>query len=111
MSLQISSSLQGATARLVLSGELDGNSAPELRKVVEDAMMAVPEQLVLEVEQLTYMASAGLRILIFAMQKQPKMKIYLVKPQQPIVETLKKSGFYDAVYVTEKEFETGAKAS
>jgi anti-anti-sigma factor len=111
MPLEIGSSVEGRIARLALSGELDGNSAPAVRQAVETALASAPEFLVLQVEQLTFMASAGLRILIFAKQKQPSVKIYLVKPQQPIVETLKKSGFYDAVYVTETEFGAEAKAS
>ncbi len=49
------------------------------------------------------MASAGLRILIFAKQKQPGLRIYLVKPQPAIVDTLHKTGFYDGVYVTDAE--------
>jgi anti-anti-sigma regulatory factor len=49
------------------------------------------------------MASAGLRILIFAKQKQPNLKIYLVKPQPAIVDTLRKTGFYDGVYITDNE--------
>jgi anti-anti-sigma factor len=59
--------------------------------------------LILQVEHLTFMASAGLRILIFAKQKQPNLKIYLVKPNAAIVETLHKTGFFDGVYVTETE--------
>jgi hypothetical protein len=49
------------------------------------------------------MASAGLRILIFAKQKQPTLRIYVVKPQPAIVDTLRKTGFYDGVYVVDVE--------
>jgi hypothetical protein len=55
------------------------------------------------------MSSAGLRVLIFAKQKSPNLTIYMVKPQAPIVDTLKKTGFYDGVYVTDTEPESGAK--
>jgi anti-anti-sigma regulatory factor len=49
------------------------------------------------------MASAGLRILIFAKQKQSDLKIYLLKPQETVVDTLKKTGFYQSVYVVDRD--------
>jgi len=103
MPLQMSSSTEGKTARLSLSGELDGASAPLVRDVVENVLQGRPERLVLAVEKLTFMASAGLRILIFAKQKQPELKIYLVKPQETVVDTLKKTGFYQSVYVVDRD--------
>jgi anti-anti-sigma factor len=110
MPLEIVSSVQEKTARLALSGELDSNSAPAVRAAVESVLAGSPESLVLQVEKLTFMASAGLRILIFAKQKQPSLKIYLVRPQEVVVETLKKTGFYDAVYVTNTEVVPQVKA-
>jgi len=104
MPLQMSSSVHGGTARLVLAGELDGSSAPAVRQMVDTLLTDSPSKLVLEVDRLNFMASAGLRILIFAKQKQPNLKIYMVKPQPVIVDTLKKTGFYQGVYVLDEEF-------
>jgi|SRR5580704_7710581 anti-anti-sigma factor len=103
MALDIQSSVDAHTARIALAGELDGSSAPALREVVDRVLGGKPAQLVLQVENLSFMASAGLRILIFAKQKQPGLRIYLVKPQPAIVDTLHKTGFYDGVYVTDAE--------
>jgi anti-anti-sigma factor len=105
MPLQMSSSVEGKTARLNLGGELDGASAISVRDAVEYVLQGRPERLVLAVEKLTFMASAGLRILLFAKQKQPDLKIYIVKPQEVIVDTLKKTGFYQSVYVVDREEE------
>jgi anti-anti-sigma factor len=80
MALDIQSTVNANTARIALSGELDGSTAPKLRETVDKILAGKPAQLVLQVEKLTFMASAGLRILIFAKQKQPNLKIYLVKP-------------------------------
>jgi len=110
MALEIVSAVAGSTARIELSGELDGTSAPKLRQAVDEVLGSKPEQLILQVENLTFMASAGLRILIFAKQKQPGVKIYLVKPQEAIIDTLRKTGFYDGVYVTETEPERSEQA-
>ncbi len=99
MPLTMHSSLEGQVATLTLDGELDGNSAPAVRSAVEDLISANPSRLILAVERLTFLSSAGLRILIFAKQRHPALQIYLLKPRDVIVDTLKNTGFYDSVYV------------
>jgi|SRR3954464_4969179 anti-anti-sigma factor len=103
MPIELKSYSRGNSGCVVLAGELDATAAPEVRVVVERVLATKPGKLVLYVEELTFMASAGLRILIFAKQKQPDVKIYLIKPQPPIVDTLKKTGFYESVYILETE--------
>ena len=103
MALNIESAVNANSARIALSGELDASTAPRLRETVDKILSGKPAQLVLQVEKLTFMASAGLRILIFAKQKQPNLKIYLVRPQPAVVDTLHKTGFYDGVYVVDAE--------
>ena|SRR3982751_5196333 len=107
MPLTMNSSTQGNTARLILVGEVDGTTAPNFRTEVDKLLTSATRMLVLDVEHLTFMSSAGLRVLIFAKQKQPALNIYVLKPQPPIIDTLRKTGFYDGVYVTETEPETG----
>lgn len=110
MPLTVTSSVQGSTARLQLVGEVDSSSASAVRESVDKLLSGSPSPrtLILQVEQLTFMSSAGLRVLIFAKQKQPGLSIYVVKPQPPIIDTLRKTGFYDAVYVTETDPDAGA---
>jgi anti-anti-sigma factor len=108
MPLTMDSSSQGNTARLKLTGEVDGTTSSNMRAEVDRLLTSAPTILVLDVEQLTFMSSAGLRVLIFAKQKQPTLNIYVLKPQPPIVDTLRKTGFYDAVYVTDTEPDTGS---
>lgn len=108
MALKMNPSVEGSTARLELMGEVDGSSAPAVREAVDKLLSSSPQTLILQVEQLTFMSSAGLRVLIFAKQKLPTLKIYVVKPQPPIIDTLRKTGFYDGVYVTETEPDAGA---
>jgi stage II sporulation protein AA (anti-sigma F factor antagonist) len=110
MPLTMHSSTEGNTARLRLAGEVDGTTAPQMRAEVDKLLSSSPKNLVLEVDELTFMSSAGLRVLIFAKQKQPGLTIYVVRPQPPIVDTLRKTGFYDGVYVTETEPDTGLAA-
>jgi len=108
MPLQMSSSVEGKTARLELAGELDGASAPSVRDAVDKVLQSRPERLVLAVEKLTFMASAGLRVLIFAKQKQSDLKIYIVKPQETVLDTLQKTGFYQSVYIVDNDTEIKA---
>jgi anti-anti-sigma factor len=103
MALDIKSTVDANTARIALSGVLDGSTASRLRETVDKVLTGKPAQLILQVEQLSFMASAGLRIIIFAKQKQPNLKIYLVKPQPTIMDTLHKTGFFDEVYITDVE--------
>ena len=103
MPLDIKSSVEGTTARLTLAGQLDGASAPAVRAKVEELLAQKLDRLVLLLDDLSFMASAGLRIIIFAKQRQPQMRIYVIRPQEPIVETLRKTGFHDAVYIQDSE--------
>src|ERR671939_474991 len=99
MPLEMDSSTDGKTARLNLAGQLDGASAFSVRDAVDKLLESRPERLVLLVEKLTFIASAGLRILIFAKQKQPNLKILIIKPQPAIIDTLQKTGFHQSVYI------------
>jgi anti-anti-sigma factor len=103
MPLGMKSYTKGTVACLDLVGELDAAGAADVRDALEQLLAARPLRLMLYVERLTFMASAGLRLLIFAKQKQPEVQIYLYRPQPPIVETLKKTGFYESVYILEQE--------
>jgi anti-anti-sigma factor len=86
---------QGADEAIIkLSGELDAAAAPKLREVVEK-LAARPQRLVLMVQDLEFMASAGLRVLIFARQKMGSgVSLYVIGSRPPVLNTLKMSGFH-----------------
>jgi anti-anti-sigma factor len=100
MPFSISSQLKNDVAKFTLSGELDASSAGNFRTEIEKVAGQKPKRLVLLVKDLTFMASAGLRVLIFAKQKLgPDVPIYIISPQEPILDTLEKTGFLQSVYV------------
>lgn len=102
MALDISGGVENGTATLTLAGELDAGSAPLFKKEVEAVAAAAPKQLVLQVSELSFMASAGLRVLIFAKQKLGTgVDIYVVKPQPAVVDTLEKTGFHHSVFIVD----------
>lgn len=91
------------TAKITLSGELDANSAPLFKTEVDKAAALNPQRLILVMQDLEYMASAGLRVLIFAKQKMgANSDIYIVSPQEMVLETLTKTGFSQSVFIREE---------
>jgi anti-anti-sigma factor len=87
-------------AKIKLSGELDASSAPSFKTAVEKAAAENPKRLVLLMEELDYMASAGLRVLIFAKQKMgADADIYIVAPQEMVLDTIQKTGYDQSVIV------------
>ena len=61
--------VENRIAKITLNGELDAASAGGFRDRIAEAAGQNPRALVLMMENLDYMASAGLRTLIFAKQK------------------------------------------
>jgi anti-anti-sigma factor len=89
-----------AIATIALSGELDAASASVFKHEVEQAASLGVKKLVLAMQDLEYMASAGLRVLIFAKQKMGAgVDIYLLNPQESVRETIEKTGFHHSVII------------
>jgi anti-anti-sigma factor len=87
-------------ARITLSGSLDASSASKFKEIIEQAAVQSPSRLVLLMENLDFLASAGLRVLIFAKQKMgASVDIYVVGSQGPVLGTLEMSGFHHSVYI------------
>jgi anti-anti-sigma factor len=95
--------IEGNTATITLAGELDGASAGAFKTEVENAAKSGVKRLVLMMEELEYMASAGLRVLIFAKQKMgADADIYVVAPQEMVLDTLEKTGFSQGVIIQDQ---------
>lgn len=90
----------GSTAKITLTGSLDAASAPRFKEIVEQAAQQKPTRLVLLMNDLVFLASAGLRVLIFAKQKMGTgVDIYVVGSQGPVLGTLEMSGFHHSVFI------------
>ena len=95
--------IENNIAKITLSGELDASSADVFRTEVEKAAEHTPRAVALMMEDLDYMASAGIRVLIFAKQKMGTgIHMYAVAPQPQIVETLEMTGLTYSIEVMEK---------
>lgn len=99
---------KNTTAVITLIGELDASTAPLFKAEVEKAAAEKAKTLVLMMQDLDYMASAGLRVLIYTKQKMGvDTDIYVVSPQEMVLETLEKTGFIQSVIVVNDAAEIG----
>lgn len=93
----------GGIAKITLSGELDASVAQDFRDKVDLAAGKGAKRLVLIMNDLEFMASAGLRSLIFAKQKMGAgVDIFVIGAQAPIVDTLTMTGFQHSVIMLDE---------
>jgi anti-anti-sigma factor len=103
MALQASTVIKGDAAEITLAGELDAASAPALQRELETAAAAKPKHLVLRMRDLSYMASAGVRMLIFARQKMGAgVTVHVVAPQEPVLDTIRRTGLHTSVSIQDE---------
>lgn len=98
MAFQVNLEITNGIAKFALAGELDASTAVQFKEVIEKAAAENPRRLALLMNDLEFMASAGLRVLIFAKQKMgPAVDIYVVGAQEAVKDTLQKTGFHHSV--------------
>lgn len=101
MTFDLHSRFTADGAEIVLTGELDAAVAGRFREEVERAADRSIARLVLQMKDLTYMASAGLRVLIFARQKMNAVDIFIVGAQEAVRDTIEMSGFQYSVFMVD----------
>jgi len=97
--MEINKNLEGSKLVIGLVGRLDTTTAPELEAELKASLGGV-EELVLDLVNLDYISSAGLRVLLAAqktMNAQGNMKITNVKPE--IMEVFEITGFSDILTI------------
>ena len=97
--LNINKTLEESKLTVALEGRLDTTTSPELEKSLSDSLPGVTE-LVMDLEKLEYISSAGLRVLLSAqkiMMKQGKMIVKNVNAT--IMEILEVTGFVDILTI------------
>jgi anti-anti-sigma factor len=87
-------------AKIALSGELDASTAPIFQEEIKKAT-SVPElkHLVFLMADLDFMASAGLRVLIFNKSIRSNVDIYVISPQETVLQILQKTGYDQGVII------------
>lgn len=106
MSFTVTTEVFENYTKLTLAGSLDSSTASQLQAEVQKIIPLQPKKLVMDVEKLDFMASAGLRIIIFAKQKiGATAQLILVKPQEQLQETLKMTGLIHSVSIVDQYVE------
>lgn len=89
-------------AIVTLVGDLDSSTASQFNEAVQKIIPLGLNEFVMDVEKLDFMASAGLRVIIFAKQKLgPTAKLIMVKPQEQLLETLRMTGLLFSVTIVD----------
>lgn len=97
--LKIEKKANGSELTIALAWRLDTITAPELDAVIRQSLDNVTE-LNFDMQDLEYISSAGLRVLLSAqkiMDKQGKMKVTHVSG--PVMEVFNVSGFSDILTI------------
>lgn len=97
--MTITMNRQGTELTVALEGRLDTLTSPDLEEQLEPALKDV-EKLIFDFEKLTYISSAGLRVLLTALQvmeDQGEMKVRNVCPE--IMDVLQVTGLIDDINV------------
>ena len=84
---------------VAVSGKVDTITAVEFEKAIEDHLDGVTE-LILDLKEMTYTSSAGLRVILKAqkaMNKQGTMKVVNVRPD--VMDIFEITGFTDILTI------------
>ena len=97
--MEITKTINEKTLNIALEGRLDTTTAPQLENELKESLDGI-EELVIDLQDLVYISSAGLRVLLFAqkaMNAQGKMVIRNVNEE--IMEVFDITGFSDILTI------------
>jgi anti-anti-sigma factor len=85
-------------AKITLAGELDGSVTDIFRMEVQKAADHEAKRLVLIMDDLEFISSAGLRVLVFAKQKMgPSVDLFMVGAQEQVMSVIEQVGLHRSV--------------
>lgn len=97
--MKITKSKEETVLTLALDGRLDTNTAPDLETELKASLDGV-ETLIMDMDMLAYLSSAGLRVILAAqkqMNKQGKMIVRNVNDM--VMEVFEVTGFIDILTI------------
>lgn len=97
--MNIQKTLSGTTLMVALEGRLDTTTAPKLEEELRSSVDGIT-RLVFDVEELEYISSAGLRVLL-AMQKlmNQQGEMVLQNVNEAVMEVFEVTGFSDILRI------------
>jgi|GEM_PF-4417646 anti-anti-sigma factor len=98
MSLTIESISHPSHHLINLSGEVDTKTATSLMDALAELELAALLELRIDMADVAFLSSAGLRALLFAKQKMPyESRLVVIGANTAIVEVITKTGLTEAV--------------
>ena len=95
--MKIESNLNDGVLTVSLAGRLDTTTAPALGSFLTEHYDGI-HMLIMDCEQLSYLSSAGLRVLLMA-QKKMKGDMKLTKVCELVMEVFEMTGFADILQI------------
>ena len=92
--LTIKEERNGSQLKLILEGRLDTKTAPELEEKVKTCLEGV-DSLIIDMKDLEYVSSAGLRIILFTKKQMKNKEMVLENVNEGIMEVFEMTGFAD----------------
>ena len=97
--LEINKTIEGGKAVFRPEGEINTNTAPEFEKEL-DAVLSDVTELVIDFEKVTYVSSAGLRVVIAAYTElNGKAEMKLINMNESVRDVFELTGFADYVKI------------
>ena len=97
--LDIKKTIENGKAYFMLSGRLDTNTAPDLEKEIKASTDGVTD-LKLDMQNLDYISSAGLRVLLAAQKLMNKQGVMTVlNANETVMEIFEVTGFADILTI------------
>ena len=97
--MEIIKNVSGETLTIEVKGRLNTDTAPQLEAAINE-IGAETKRLVLDLAELEYVSSAGLRTLLIAQKKMNKQGVMLVKNvNENVMSVLTMTGFSDILVI------------
>jgi len=95
MKMQITDRLENQTRIVTIAGNVDALTAGEVTQYLNGRIHAETKQIILDLSQVDFMSSAGLRVILTALKASRKLggDLYLAGAQPSVERMLKVSGF------------------
>ena len=97
--MTINTEKNNQTLTLKIEGRLDTTTAPVLEQTIQEEADAVKD-LILDMEKLNYISSAGLRVLLATQKKMNKIgTLRLINVCDAVMEVFEMTGFADILVI------------
>ncbi|MDE6662438.1 MAG: STAS domain-containing protein [Lachnospiraceae bacterium] len=98
--MTITKNTENGMLTLALEGRLDTNTAPELEKEIGEDLTVDVQTLILDLKDLEYISSAGLRVLLASQKKMNKQGNMVIKnANDMIMDVFQVTGFIDILTI------------